>query len=142
MMGVLMVILPPHCTHILQGKGSNHFSVFKAAFRVERAEIEAMKQLAAAWFIKVFENGVATSFGQREFLYAIREAWKGAWTKQAVKKGFTMQGFVSFNRAQLWKNALETKASYMYRRNIVFSSLPRSFSVLRIRVQSVLAQTL
>ena len=79
-MGVLMVILPPHCTHILQGKGSNHFSVFKAAFRVERAEIEAMKQLAAAWFIKVLSSA-SLLLSDSEFLYAIREAWKGAWTK-------------------------------------------------------------
>jgi hypothetical protein len=103
-MGILMVILPPHCTHILQGEDLYHFGVFKGAFRVERAEIEAMKQLAAAWFIKLFENGVATSFGQREFWYAVKEAWKGAWTKQAVEKGFKMQGLVPFNRAPLWKN--------------------------------------
>ena len=45
-MGILMVILPPHCTHILQGEDLYHFGVFKGAFRVERAEIEAMKQLA------------------------------------------------------------------------------------------------
>mmetsp|Transcript_2961 Transcript_2961/g.10712 ORF Transcript_2961/g.10712 Transcript_2961/m.10712 type:complete len:321 (-) Transcript_2961:1415-2377(-) len=77
-MGILMVILPPHCTHILQGEDLYHFGVFKGAFRVERAEIEAMKQLAAAWFIKFFNSGVATSFGQREFWYAIKEAWKGA----------------------------------------------------------------
>ena len=73
--------------------------VFKGAFRVERAEIEAMKQLAAAWFINSSSTGVATSFGQREFWYAVKEAWKGAWTKQAVEKGFKMQGLVPFNRA-------------------------------------------
>lgn len=103
-MGILMVILPPHCTHILQGEDLYHFGVFKGAFRVERAEIEAMKQLAAGWFIKLFKNGVATSFGQREFWYAIKEAWKGAWTKKAVDKGLKMQGLVPFNRAPLWTN--------------------------------------
>ena len=103
-MGILMVILPPHCTHILQGEDLYHFGVFKGAFRIERAEIEAMKQLAAGWFIKLFKNGVATSFGQREFWYAIKEAWKGAWTKKAVEKGLKMQGLVPFNRAPLWKN--------------------------------------
>jgi len=46
-----------------------------------------MKQLAAGWFIKLFKNGVATSFGQREFWYAVKEVWKGAWTKKAVEKG-------------------------------------------------------
>jgi len=35
-MGILMVILPPHCTHILQGEDLYHFGVFKGAFRVER----------------------------------------------------------------------------------------------------------
>ncbi len=104
-MGILMVILPPHCTHILQGEDLYHFGVFKGAFRVERAEIEAMKQLSSSWFIKRFNNsGVAVSFGQREFWYAVKEAWKGAWTKQAVEKGFKMQGLVPFNRAPLWKN--------------------------------------
>jgi len=104
-MGILMVILPPHCTHILQGEDLYHFGIFKGAFRVERAEIEAMKQLSSSWFIKCFNNsGVAVSFGEREFWYAVKEAWKGAWTKQAVEKGFKMQGLVPFNRAPLWKN--------------------------------------
>ena len=104
-MGILMVILPPHCTHILQGEDLYHFGVFKGAFRVERAEIEAMKQLSSSWFIKHFNNsGVAVSFGQREFWYAVKEAWKGAWTKQAVEKGLKMQGLVPFNRAPLWEN--------------------------------------
>ena len=104
-MGILMVILPPHCTHILQGEDLYHFGVFKGAFRVERAEIEAMKQLSSSWFIKRFNNsGVAVSFRQREFWYAVKEAWKGAWTKQAVEKGFKMQGLVPFSRAPLWKN--------------------------------------
>ena len=104
-MGILMVILPPHCTHILQGEDLYHFGVFKGAFRVERAEIEAMKQLSSSWFIKRFNNsGVAVSFGEREFWYAVKEAWKGAWTKRAVEKGFKMQGLVPFNRAPLWKN--------------------------------------
>ena len=104
-MGILMVILPPHCTHILQGEDLYHFGIFKGAFRVQRAEIEAMKQLSSSWFIKRFNNsGVAVSFGQREFWYAVKEAWKGAWTKQAVEKGFKMQGLVPFNRAPLWKN--------------------------------------
>ena len=104
-MGILMVILPPHCTHILQGEDLYHFGIFKGAFRVQRAEIEAMKQLSSSWFIKRFNNsGVAVSFGQREFWYAVKEAWKGAWTKQAVEKGFKMQGLLPFNRAPLWKN--------------------------------------
>ena len=55
-MGILMVILPPHCTHILQGEDLYHFGVFKGAFRVERAEIEAMKQLSSSSFIKRFNN--------------------------------------------------------------------------------------
>jgi hypothetical protein len=64
-----------------------------------------MKQLSSSWFIKRFNNsGVAVSFGQREFWYAVKEAWKGAWTKQAVEKGFKMQGLLPFNRAPLWKN--------------------------------------
>jgi hypothetical protein len=104
-MGILMVILPPHCTHILQGEDLYHFGIFKGAFRAQRAEIEAMKQLSSSWFIKRFNNsGVAVSFGQREFWYAVKEAWKGAWTKQAVEKGFKMQGLLPFNRAPLWKN--------------------------------------
>jgi hypothetical protein len=50
------------------------------------------------------KEGVAVSFGQREFWYAVRAAWEGAWTKEAVDKGLRMQGLVPFNRAPLWKH--------------------------------------
>ena len=46
-MGILMVLLPPHCTHVLQDEDLYHFGVFKSAFRVARAEAEAAIQLAA-----------------------------------------------------------------------------------------------
>ena len=104
-MGILLVVLPPHCTHLLQGEDLYHFGVFKGSFRVIRAEIEAAKSLASSWFIQqVTHEGVAVSFGQSEFWYAVREAWKGAWTKEAVGKGLKMQGLVPFNRAPLWKH--------------------------------------
>ena len=104
-LGILMVLLPPHCTHLLQGEDLYHFGVFKGAFRVARAEAEAAIQLAAGWFIKMHTHeGVAVSFGQREFWYAVRAAWEGAWTKEAVDKGLRMQGLVPFNRAPLWKH--------------------------------------
>jgi hypothetical protein len=100
-----MVLLPPHCTHLLQGEDLYHFGVFKGSFRVARAEAEAAIQLAAGWFIKMHTHeGVAVSFGQREFWYAVRAAWEGAWTKEAVDKGLRMQGLVPFNRAPLWKH--------------------------------------
>ena len=104
-LGILMVLLPPHCTHLLQGEDIYHFGIFKGSFRVIRAEIEAAIQLAAGWFIKMHTHeGVAVSFGQREFWYAVRAAWKGAWTKEAVGKGLRMQGLVPFHRAPLWKH--------------------------------------
>ena len=104
-LGILMVLLPPHCTHLLQGEDLYHFGVFKGSFRVARAEAEAAIQLAAGWFIKMHTHeGVAASFGQREFWYAVRAAWEGAWTKEAVDKGLRMQGLVPFNRAPLWKH--------------------------------------
>lgn len=104
-LGILMVLLPPHCTHLLQGEDLYHFGVFKSAFRVARAEAEAAIQLAAGWFIKMHTHeGVAVSFGQREFWHAVRAAWEGAWTKEAVDKGLRMQGLVPFNRAPLWKH--------------------------------------
>ena len=104
-LGILMVLLPPHCTHLLQGEDIYHFGIFKGSFRVIRAEIEAAIQLAAGWFIKMHTHeGVAVSFGQREFWYAVRAAWEGAWTKEAVDKGLRMQGLVPFNRAPLWKH--------------------------------------
>ena len=102
-MGILMVLLPPHCTHVLQGEDLYHFGVFKSAFRVARAEAESAIQLAAGWFIKMHTHeGVAVSFGQREFWHAVRAAWEGAWTKEAVGKGLRMQGLVPFNREPLW----------------------------------------
>ena len=61
-----------------------HFGVFKGAFRVEHAEIEAMKQLAAAWFIKLFENRYCYLYG--EFVHATEDGGKGDWTKKAVEK--------------------------------------------------------
>jgi len=104
-LGILMVLLPPHCTHLLQGEDLYHFGIFKGSFRVARAEAEAAIQLAAGWFIKMHTHeGVAVSFGQREFWYAVRAAWEGAWTKEAVDKGLRMQGLVPFNRAPLWKH--------------------------------------
>eukprot|EP00223_Ostreococcus_mediterraneus_P009805 CAMPEP_0179629868 /NCGR_PEP_ID=MMETSP0932-20121108/5605_1 /TAXON_ID=548131 ORGANISM="Ostreococcus mediterraneus, Strain clade-D-RCC2596" /NCGR_SAMPLE_ID=MMETSP0932 /ASSEMBLY_ACC=CAM_ASM_000582 /LENGTH=624 /DNA_ID=CAMNT_0021499313 /DNA_START=1 /DNA_END=1878 /DNA_ORIENTATION=- len=85
-LGILMVLLPPHCTHLLQGEDLYHFGVFKGSYRVARAEAEAAIQLAAGWFIKMHTHeGVAASFGQREFWYAVRAAWEGAWTKEAVE---------------------------------------------------------
>jgi len=104
-LGILMVLLPPHCTHLLQGEDLYHFGVFKGAFRIARAEAEAAIQLAAGWFIKMHTHeGVAVSFGQREFWHAVRAAWEGAWTKEAVGKRLRMQGLVPFNRAPLWKH--------------------------------------
>lgn len=104
-MGILLIVLPPHCTHLLQGEDLYHFGKFKGSFRLIRAEIEAAKSLASAWFIQqVTREGVAVSFGQCEFWYAIREAWKGAWTKEAVGKGLKMQGLVPFTRAPFWKH--------------------------------------
>jgi hypothetical protein len=50
-MGIFMVLLPPHCTHELQGEDLYHFGVFKTAFRVARAQTESAIQLAAGWFI-------------------------------------------------------------------------------------------
>ena len=85
-MGILLVVLPPHCMHLLQGEGLYHFRVFKGSFRVIRAEIEAVKSLATSWFIQqVTHKGIAMPFW-----YAIREAWNGAWTKEAVGKGLKM----------------------------------------------------
>ena len=102
-MGIFMVLLPPHCTHELQGEDLYHFGVFKTAFRVARAQAESAIQLATGWFIKRHTHeGVAVSFGQREFWHAVRTAWEGAWTKEAVGKGLRMQGLVPFNRAPLW----------------------------------------
>jgi hypothetical protein len=104
-MGILLVLLPPQCTHILQGEDLYHFGVFKGAFRLVRAEIEPAKSLASSWFVhQVTHAGVPVCFGQREFWYAIKEAWKGAWTKKAVDKGLKTQGLVPFNRASLWKH--------------------------------------
>ena len=48
-------------------------------------------------------EGVAVSFGQRVFWHAVRAAWEGAWTKEAVGKGLRMHGLVPFNREPLWK---------------------------------------
>ena len=105
MRSILLVVLPPHCTHLLQGEDLYHFGVFKGSFRIIRAEIEAAKSLASSWFIQqVTHEGVAVSFGQSEFWYAVREAWNGAWTKEAVGKGLKMQGLVLFNRVPLWKH--------------------------------------
>ena len=53
-----------------------------------------------------FVSHEGVEFKQRDFWHAIRETWKGAWTKEAVKKqkGLKMQGLVPFNRAPLWKH--------------------------------------
>ena len=97
-----MVILPPHCTHISQREELYHLTIFKGAFQVERAEIEAMKQLSSGWGIKLFNNtGVAISF-------AIKEACKGAWTKNAVLRGLT---------TQVWCLSIKPHFGKIYRRS-------------------------
>lgn len=49
-------------------------------------------------------EGFAVSFGQQEFCHAVRTAWEGAWTKEAVGEGLRMQGLVLFNCDPLWAN--------------------------------------
>ena len=41
-MGILITVLPPHCTHMLQREGLYHFGKFKGAFRVAHAEIHPL----------------------------------------------------------------------------------------------------
>ena len=95
-MGILRVF----CRPAARCKRSRHFGVFKGAFRVERAEIEAMKQLSSSWFIKALNNsGVAVSFRSESFGTQL-EAWKGM--DEAGGRGFKW-GLVLLIDS-LWKN--------------------------------------
>ena len=77
----------PLRTHILQGEDLYHFGVFKGAFRVERAEIEAMKQLSSSWFIKRFNNsGVAVSSDSESFGTRLRRHGKALGRSRQSRK--------------------------------------------------------
>ena len=108
-LGIRLFLLPPNCTHILQGEDLVNFPVFKNGFN--REKLEYMKNVAYTSFILN-----AQSSNDQLYLYSKMEniirhfgslfsdSWMRAFTKENNQIGLRIQGLLNLDMYPLWKN--------------------------------------
>jgi hypothetical protein len=110
-LGIRLFLLPPNCTHLLQGEDLVSFPVFKQGFN--KAKLEYMKDVSYTSYLL---NMYAERSGTTSKLYAkleniklhfaslFSDAWMRAFSKENNEIGLRIQGLLHLDRYPLWKH--------------------------------------
>ena len=98
-LGITLFILPPNCTHILQGEDLVNFPVFKQAFSKRKWEYVTSMSLTACMLNAASADELTRYVDFRcmaqNFVNLMRDAWKKAFhNKDLNDKGFEAQGLL------------------------------------------------
>ena len=109
-LGITLFILPPNCTHILQGEDLVNFPVFKQAFTKKKWEYVTSMSLTACMLNAASSDRLTRYVDFKcmgeNFVNLMRDAWKKAFhNKELNDKGFEVQGLLpAVNTRVLDKN--------------------------------------
>jgi len=115
-LGIRIFLLPPNCTHLLQGEDLVNFPIFKNEFNA--AKLDHLTKVTYSAFIlnamqsrcphvhahqrtKVFANvdSIMSYFAQ-----TFSPAWTKAFSRENNLKGLEIQGLLNLDRHALWRN--------------------------------------
>ena len=109
-LGITLFILPPNCTHILQGEDLVNFPVFKQAFTKKKWEYVTSMSLTACMLNAASSDRLTRYVDFKcmgeNFVNLMRDAWKKAFHNTDLNlKGFEVQGLLpAVNTRVLDKN--------------------------------------
>ena len=106
-MGIRLFLLPPNCTHLLQGEDLVNFPVFKKLFNT--AKLEHLTKMTYSAFILNQRAKDTHQFANTKdlplyFAQTFSPAWTKGFSKELNLVGLEVQGILKLDRYALWKN--------------------------------------
>ena len=110
-LGIRLFLLPPNCTHLLQGEDLVSFPVFKQGFNT--AKLEYVKDLSyTSYLLNMYSEEPRTApklYAKLEniklhFASLFSDAWMHAFSKKNNEIGLRIQGLLHLDRYPLWKH--------------------------------------
>ena len=110
-LGIRLFLLPPNCTHLLQGEDLVNFPVFKQGFN--KSKLEYMKDLSYTSYLLNMHAERSDTTPQLytkleniklHFTSLFSDAWMDAFSKKNNEIGLRIQGILHLDRYPLWKH--------------------------------------
>lgn len=110
-MGIRLFLLPPNCTHLLQGEDLVNFPVFKKQFNAAKLD-HLTKMTYSAFILNAMQSqgkcGAKRFANIKDLPLYFAEMFDPAWTngfsRENNLKGLEIQGLLNLDRYALWKN--------------------------------------
>jgi len=106
-LGIILFILPPHCTHVLQAEDLVNFPVFKRAFTAKKLDHFTR---TAFWAYALSERAggphgtVNLSYPEKYLMQLLKQPWDDAFSPELIEVGWRTQGIAPFTCKPLWKH--------------------------------------
>jgi len=105
-LGIIIFVLPPNCTHVLQAEDLVNFPKFKREFYSKKVEYFTR----VSYWASVLKERAGKLSGtvnldcpEQHLMSLIREPWEAAFKPEAVALGWAVQGIKPFTARPLWK---------------------------------------